>query len=109
MSHSGSAEYPLPLTGTTSLLSRSSIQHTPEHQKTINRSSAKSVLSSVSQDSLKQSLKIYSVHTHQRKKRRSPSPKITDKGHLNNNYNLEKVSISIQNIRNSYVILLYIQ
>ena len=97
MSHSGSPEYPLPLTGptTTSLRSKSKLTHvqnTIEHQTNGTRNSSKSTKSSSSKDGLKESLEIYSVHNHQRHKIKSPSPVSTEKkNRINNNYDPEKV------------------
>ena len=97
MSQSGSSDYPLPLTGptTTSLLSSSPltvVQRVVEHQQRDINSSSKSVCSSsLKEIESKESLEIYSVHTHQRHKRKSPSNEINDKTFSNNNYDFNKV------------------
>ena len=101
MSHSGSPEYPLPLTRptTTSLLSTSKLthlQHTIEHQTIGGRDSSKSTHTSSSKDGLKESLEIYSVHNHQRHKIKQPSPVSAEKkNRINNNYDPEKVIINV--------------
>ena len=96
MSHSGSSEYPIPLTGptSTSVLSSSQLthaQHTIQRRNSGIKSSTKSILSSLSKDGLKDSLEIYSVHTHQRRKKHSSSADANNKSTINNNYNTAKV------------------
>ena len=98
MSHSGSSEYPLPLTGpsSTSVLSNSQV----EQQRVFNdsrgvNSSTKSVTSSSSKDSVRESIKIYSVQAHKDHKRRSSRQNVNEKNRINNNHNIEQVIVII--------------
>ena len=101
MSHSGSSEYPLPLTGasSTSVLSNSQVKQL-EHQRVSNNSrgvnsSTKSAISSSSKDSVRESIKIYSVKAHKDNKRRSLRQDVTEKNRINNNHNIEQVIVII--------------
>ena len=96
MSHSGSSEYPLPLSRpTTTSLPLSSklanVQNSVEHQSTGVKNPSKSAGSSLSKDTSQESLEIYSVHNHQRHKRQPPSANTSEKNLINNNYGPEKV------------------
>ena len=98
MSHSGSSEYPLPLTGpsSTSVLSNSQV----EQQRVFNdsrgvNSSTKSAISSSSKDSVRESIKIYSVQAHKDHKRRSSRQNVNEKNRINNNHNIEQVIVII--------------
>ena len=102
MSHSGSSEYPLPLTGPISKSELSSSGLATQYQNTIeygnggvNSSTSRRVPTSSSQDEfIDESLKIYSVKTHQRRKQiTSPvgDKTETNLSNVNNNiYQLEK-------------------
>ena len=98
MSHSGSSEYPLPLTGpsSTSVLSNSQV----EQQRVFNdsrgvNSSTKSATSYSSKDSVRESIKIYSVQAHKDHKRRSSRQNVNEKNRINNNHNIEQVIVII--------------
>ena len=101
MSHSGSSEYPLPLTGPISSEFSSSglptqYQNSIEYGNSgVNSSASKRVPTSSSQEELNESLKIYSVKTHQRHKQPITSPlgnktEINLSNVNNNIYQLEK-------------------
>ena len=98
MSHSGSSEYPLPLTGpsSTSVLSNSQEEHL-EHQRVSSDSrgvrSTKSAISSSSKDSVSESIRIYSVQAHKDNKRRSLRQNVNEKNRINNNHNIEQVIV----------------
>ena len=107
MSHSGSSEYPLPLTGPIPKSEFSSTSIQPHLQNSIefnngavNSSTSRRLPSSSSQNSLK----IYSVKTHQRHKQPilAPTGDTTETSlsniNNNNNFQLEKeVRFSINN------------
>ena len=99
MSHSGSSEYPLPLTGpsSTSILSNSQAEQLEHQRVSIDsrgvNSSTKSAISSSSKDSVRESIKIYSVKKDH--KRRSLRQDVNEKNRINNNHNIEQVIVII--------------
>jgi hypothetical protein len=101
MSHSGSSEYPLPLTGpsSTSVLSNSQAEQLEHQRVSIDsrgvNSSTKSAISSSSKDSERKSIKIYSVKAHKDNKRRSLRQDVNEKNRINNNHNIEQVIVII--------------
>ncbi len=94
MSHSGSSNYPLPITGPTSASTLSDSRLFEQNLvEAGSRNTAKSVRSSSLTGQSKESLEVYSVRAHQRRNKiRSPSQRRdTNVNAINNNYDHNQV------------------